>query len=292
MNSLEKSFILGRRLASGVDGTVRVITEKTTGHQYACKSVDRSDSIAVLHARAEINMLERLRGHPTIITYHGRFEDRAQLHIVMDLEGNDLCSHLRETGSCPDKAARILKAVVSAIAFCHEREVMHRDIKPDNILLPSRKSGYENVKFADFGTSADFSDRRPFRDVEGTIYYVAPEVLTGTGYDEKVDIWGLGILLYVILSGYLPFHGKTEADIFWNIKTRSLSLNRSPWREISAEAKDLLKGMLQKNPHRRLELAEIMAYPWLNGKETNESDSQSEPEDMLIDSEPEDMLID
>ncbi|KAH6556488.1 hypothetical protein KP509_1Z175300 [Ceratopteris richardii] len=182
MNSLEKSFILGRRLASGVDGT------------YACKSVDRSDSIAVLHARAEINMLERLRGHPNIITYHGHFEDKGQLHIVMDLEGNDLCSHLRETGPCPEKeAARILKAVVSAIAFCHERGVMHRDIKPDNILLPSRKSGYENVKLADFVTSADFSDRRRFRDVEGTIYYVAPEVLPGTGYDEKVDIWGLGI---------------------------------------------------------------------------------------------------
>ncbi|KAH7286730.1 hypothetical protein KP509_32G020600 [Ceratopteris richardii] len=155
---------------------------------------------------------------------------------------------------------------------------MHRDIKPDNVLLPSKQSGYENVKLADFGASADFSDRRCFRDVEGTSYYVAPEVLTGTGYDEKVDIWSLGILLHVILSGYVPFHGKSEADIFRNIKTRSLNLNGSPWQEISAEAKELLKAMLQKNSYRRLTLAQIMAHPWLN-KETNESESE-----MLVDS--------
>ncbi|KAH7286731.1 hypothetical protein KP509_32G020700 [Ceratopteris richardii] len=208
---MEKSYILGRQVGSGVDGSVCVITESSTGYQYACKSIDRSDNAAVLHAHAEITMLERLRGHPNIVTYHGHFEDERQLHIVMDLEGDDLCSHLQERGPRPEKeAARILKAVVSAVAFCHERRVMHRDIKPDNILVPSKQSGYENVKLADFGASADFSDRRCLRDVEGTSYYVAPEVLTGTGYDEKVDIWSLGILLHVILSGYVPFHGKSK----------------------------------------------------------------------------------
>ncbi|KAH7297945.1 hypothetical protein KP509_25G020200 [Ceratopteris richardii] len=264
---MDNPYSFGRQLGSGVDGTVCVCTENATGYQYACKSINRSNSAAVLHAHAEIAMLERLCGHPNIIAYRDHFEDEDRLHIVMDLcQGGDLCDHLQEKGPLPERdAARILRAVVSAVAFCHERGVMHRDIKPENILLPCRNSGYENLKLADFGASADFSHDRCFNDVEGTPCYVAPEVLTGTGYDEKIDVWSLGVLFHVILSGYAPFDGDSETDIFRNIKRRSVNLNRSPWHEISAGAKDLLKGMLQKNPYRRLKLAQILAHPWMQG---------------------------
>ncbi|KAH6556008.1 hypothetical protein KP509_1Z211200 [Ceratopteris richardii] len=264
---MEEPYSVGRQLGSGVDGTVCVCTENATGDQYACKSIDKSNTGTVLHARTEIVMLKRLRGHPNIITYRDHFEDEDKLLIVMDLcERGDLYFRLKENGPFQEKeAASILKAVVSAVAFCHQRRIMHRDIKLENILLPSKKSGYENLKLVDFGASPDFSDRRWFRDFEGTPYYIAPEVVAGTGYNEKVDIWSLGVLLHVILSGYVPFNSDSEAEIFRNIARSRLNLNRSPWHAISGAAKDLLKGMLQKNPYRRLRLAQIMAHPWLEG---------------------------
>ncbi|KAH7297946.1 hypothetical protein KP509_25G020300 [Ceratopteris richardii] len=288
---MDNPYSFARQLGSGVDGTVCVCTENATGYQYACKTINRSNSAAVLHAHAEIVMLERLSGHPNIITYRDHFEDEDKLHIVMDLcEGGDLCDYLQEKGPLPEKdAARILRAVVSAVAFCHERGVMHRDIKPENILLPCRNSGYENLKLADFGASADFSHDR-YSNVEGTPCYVAPEVLTGTGYDEKIDVWSLGVLFHVILSGYAPFYGDSEADIFRNIKRRSLNLNRSPWHEISAGAKDLLRGMLQKNPHRRLKLAQILAHPciqdFVKDRSKNGRIDQNQSYFLLMDSNP------
>ncbi|KAH7296109.1 hypothetical protein KP509_26G009200 [Ceratopteris richardii] len=210
-------------------------------------------------------MLDRLRGHPNIITYQGHFEDDEHVHLAMDLcEGGDLCEHLQERGPLTEReAVRVMRVLVSALMFCHGRGVMHRDIKPDNILFPRRNSGYGDLKLADFGAAADFTHRRVFTAVEGTPWYLAPEVLTGTGYDEKVDVWSLGILLHILLSGYVPFDGETTPDIFQAIKRGRLDLKRAPWPAISEEAKDLLKGMLQKNPYRRLRLAEVLAHPWM-----------------------------
>ncbi|KAI5084891.1 hypothetical protein GOP47_0001060 [Adiantum capillus-veneris] len=257
-------YCFGRQLGAGVDGVVRICTDSSTGLQYACKSVNKSASDALLHIRTEIAMLEKLRGHPNIIAYQGHFEDDEQVHMAMDLcEGGDLCEHLQQKGPLTEReAARVMGVVVCAVMYCHGRGVMHRDLKPDNILFPRRNSSYGELKLADFGASADFSRRRVFTEVEGTPWYLAPEIFTGS-YDEKVDVWSLGILLHIMLSGYVPFDGETTGDIFQAIKRGRLDLKKGPWPAISAEAKDLLKGMLQKNPYRRLRLTEILAHPWM-----------------------------
>lgn len=261
---MENPYTLGRQLGSGVDGVVRICTDTSSGLQYACKSVNKSNLDALNHVRTEIAMLEKLRGHPNIITCHGHYEDDEQVHLAMDLcEGGDLCEHLQENGPLSERhAAQVMGAVVSALMFCHGRGVVHRDLKPENILFPRRNSSYGELKLADFGASADFSRRRVFSDVEGTPWYLAPEVLSGS-YDEKVDVWSLGVLLHIMLCGYVPFDGDTTPDIFQAIRRGRLDLKKDPWPSVSAEAKDLLKGMLQKNPYRRLRLAEVLAHPWM-----------------------------
>lgn len=260
---MENPYSLGRQLGSGVDGVVRICTD-SSGQQLACKSVSKSNSDALSHIRTEIAMLERLRGHPNIITCHGHYEDEEQVHLAMDLcEGGDLFEYLQEKGPLSERdAAQVMRVVVFALTFCHERGVMHRDLKPENILFSRRHRSFGELKLADFGASADFSPRRIFNDVEGTPCYLAPEVLSGS-HDEKVDLWSLGVLLHVILCGYVPFDGETAPDIFQAIKRGRLDLKKEPWPHVSPEAKDLLKGLLQKNPYRRMRLAEVLAHPWM-----------------------------
>ena len=116
--------------------------------------------------------------------------------------------------------------------FCHERGVFHRDLKPENMFLPRRNIGYGELKLADFGASADLSKRRSFTEMEGTAWYLAPEVLAGS-YDEKADIWSLGVILYAMLCGFLPFDGDGTIEIFQSIKRGKLDLKLEPWPSIS-----------------------------------------------------------
>ena len=163
-------------------------------------SVKKSNPDALRHVRVEIAMLEKLRGHPNILFLHDHFEDEEYVHVVLDL-----CEFVRGKGRLSEfESAQAMATILRAVLFCHERGVFHRDLKPENILLPRRNSGYGELKLADFGASADLSKRRSFTEMERTAWYLAPEVLAGS-YDEKADIWSLGVILYVMLCGFLPF---------------------------------------------------------------------------------------
>lgn len=261
---MENPYCFGRQLGEGIDGVVRLCTDNSTGLQHACKTVSKANSDALRHIRTEISVLEKLKGHPNIMSFHGHFEDEECIHLVMELcEGGDLCEYLQQKGHLPEQeAAQAMAAILRALSFCHERGVMHRDLKPENILFPRRNSPYSELKLADFGAAADFSRRRVFSEVEGTPWYIAPEVLTGS-YDEKVDVWSLGVLLHIMLCGYPPFDGEGAPEIFQAIKRGRLDLKRDPWPSISAEAKVLVKGMLQRNPYRRMRLRELLIQPWV-----------------------------
>ncbi|KAH7294698.1 hypothetical protein KP509_27G013900 [Ceratopteris richardii] len=214
--------------------------------------------------RTEISIFERLQGHPNVVEFHGYFEDDEHIHLLLEMcEGGDLCEHLQQKGRLSEReAAQAIAAIIKAVMFCHERGVMHRDLKPENILLPYKNCSYMDLKLADFGTAADFSHGKIFDEMEGTPLYIAPEVLTRS-YDEKVDVWSLGVLLYIMLCGYPPFNGESVDEIFQSIKRGRPNLTDYPWSSISLEAKDLVKNMLQKNPYRRFKLRDLSAHPWM-----------------------------
>ena len=262
---MDNPYTFGRQIGEGVDGVVRFVFDQSSGGQrFACKSVKKSNPDALRHIYTEIAMLEKLRGHPNVLYLHDHFEDEEHVHAVLELcEGGDLCEFVRGKGHLSEfESAQAMSTILRAVLFCHERGVFHRDLKPENILLPKRNSGvYGELKLADFGASADLSKRRSFTEIEGTAWYLAPEVLAGC-YDEKADVWSLGVILYAMLCGFLPFDGEGTAEIFQSIKRGKLDLKSEPWPSISEEAKDLLKGMLQRNPYRRMKLREVILHPW------------------------------
>ena len=137
--------------------------------------------------------------------------------------------------------------------------IIHRDIKPENILFESNDA--LNIKLLDFGNSRKMGENEAMHGVYGTAYYVAPEVLSGD-YNEQCDIWSVGVILYMLLSGNPPFNGQSDLQIIEAVKKGSYEINGGVWDEISPEAKDLAMRMLTHDPKQRITAAQALEHPW------------------------------
>lgn len=157
--------------------------------------------------------------------------------------------------------AEIMEKLVRAIAHCHENGVCHRDLKPDNILIDKNLE----VKVIDFGLSKHLDTNiRSLKSRVGTPAYMAPEVILGNTYDLKCDVWSLGVLMYTLLTGTIPFLEKTLDETLNQIIHGRCNYNLPIFRQTSKEAVDLLKGMLNTNPIDRLDAHNTLLHPWFN----------------------------
>lgn len=146
-------------------------------------------------------------------------------------------------------AAHFLKQILSAIAYCHANSIVHRDIKPENLLLDS-DSHKATLKVIDFGTSTLSEPSERLSKRFGTAYYIAPEVLE-RNYDNKCDIWSIGVILFILLSGSPPFSGRNDREILDNVRRGEYSMRGRVWDRVSTEAKTLVSRMLDMDPVRR-----------------------------------------
>ncbi|KAF5747197.1 putative calcium-dependent protein kinase [Tripterygium wilfordii] len=272
-------YDLHKELGRGQFGITYLCTEKATGLKYACKSISRRklvDKKEIEDVKREILILQHLTGQPNIVEFKGAYEDKKNLHLVMELcSGGELFDRIIAKGTYSEKeAAKIIRQVVNVVHVCHFMGVMHRDLKPENFLFAS-KDEYAPLKATDFGLSVFIEEAKVYRDIVGSAYYVAPEVLR-RNYGKEIDVWSAGVILYILLCGEPPFWAENEKDIFNEILKGNLELNRSPWRSISSLAKDLVKKMLTQDPKKRITAAQALEHPWL--KEGGEAS------DKLIDS--------
>lgn len=148
-----------------------------------------------------------------------------------------------------------MKQLLEALAHCHSHGVVHRDVKPDNVLFDSRN----NLKLIDFG-SAEWCGKDGFMfGVVGTPYYVAPEVLRGSEYDRKVDVWSAGVILYTMLAGFPPFYGDSAAEVFEAVLRGNLRFPTRVFRSVSSAAKDLMKKMICRDVSRRFSAEQALS---------------------------------
>lgn len=211
----------------------------------------------------EVQIMHHLKGHPNVTFLRGTYEDPQNVHLVMDLcGGGELFDAIIKKGKYSEKdAANLCRTIVSVVAHCHSMGVMHRDLKPENFLLES-KSDDSRILCTDFGLSVFFKPGQKFKEVVGSAYYVAPEVLR-RNYGPEADIWSCGVILYIILSGMPPFWGNTESEIFKSIIKGEVDFKTDPWPSISDEAKDCVARMLQSDPKKRASAEEILKHPWM-----------------------------
>jgi len=219
--------------------------------------------------RREVKIMYHLTGHPNIVAIKGAYEDTTMVYLVMELcEGGELFDRIIERGTYTEtKAANLIRTIVSAIEACHNSGVVHRDLKPENLLFVSKDED-SILKVADFGFSCLFEPGEVLTQIVGSPYYVAPEVLNQQ-YGPKVDIWSVGVVLYILLSGALPFRAETFQEVYEEVmKKMPLNFAKHPWPSISKGAKDLLHKMLNLDPYKRYTASEVLKHPWIceNGK--------------------------
>ena len=178
-------------------------------------------------------------------------------------EGGELFEQLIQIGKFSEAdAAQIIKQLLSAIKHLHDKNIAHRDLKPENVIFANKDQDI-NIKLIDFGLSKSLRlDGKRMMTKLGTPYYVSPEVLEGI-YDKRCDLWAIGVMAYMLLSGTPPFNGRNEVEVFNKIRCVDYEFPEKHWSYISAEAKDFIFRMLQPNPDRRLTPEQALAHKWL-----------------------------
>lgn len=260
----QDNYALGDEIGRGGFSVVYRATSKKNGNAWAVKIIEKSllqDDIKLL--RREIAIMKKV-DHKNILRLKEIYEDGAKVYIVMELvEGSELFDRIVDKGYYSEKnAINIVSQILSAVSYLHEIGIAHRDLKPENLLC-SGADETEIVKIADFGLSKIFNDEEELRTSCGTPGYVAPEVLMCESYDKSVDMWGIGIITYILLAGYPPFYAETDVALFEKIMNAEYEFEDDCWDDVSELAKDFIKHLLVKEPAQRYTAEEAIQHPWL-----------------------------
>ncbi|CAI5459037.1 unnamed protein product [Closterium sp. Yama58-4] len=278
----DKFHISKEKIGEGGSGEIRKCLEWSTGTVFACKTIQKSNiktKSEVSDLRTEVLLMDLLKTHYGIVQVHDVFEDHKAVHLVMELcNGGDLFDFIQSAPKgrlTEQQAASVMRQLLNALHHCHSLGVLHRDVKPENILLCDRMplqsgNGDVRIKLSDFGVAGFLDEDGVCTDTTGTSEYMAPEVAMKAPYNAKADVWSAGVVLHAMLAGALPCwaalpdefseqaeragggssrgKGKTMQE---GIARNKLTLKSAVWRGVSEEAKDLLRALLRKDPEER-----------------------------------------
>ena len=261
-SELNKEYKQGIDIGEGGFGKVRTIIHKKTGQLRAMKLIKKSKEFNL----DEIDNL-MLLNHPNILKlYEYYYDEKENLYIITEyIRGEELFNKIQENGAFSEvDSAIIIKSVFQAIAYCHSRGIIHRDLKPENILVPTGKTkiDYTLLKIIDFGASVLKKDDGKISFRFGTPYYIAPEVLLES-YNEKCDVWSIGVILYLLLLGQAPFDGDDDNIICQKIVQEEIDYENSKIKSLSPEAVDFMKKLLEKDPEKRISSSQALEHEWL-----------------------------
>ena len=263
-HTLQARYKLGEQIGEGGYSVVRVGTSTIDKKKVAVKIVKRQglsqeDEESL---RSEVEILLKLR-HPNIVQAFDFFEEVPQFYVILEyIDGGELFDRIVKKTFYNEKEARDLVFIVlTAIKYLHDKNIVHRDLKPENLLLTS-KSDDANIKIADFGFATKV-DGLSLTAQLGTPGYIAPEILTKKPYGKPVDMWSFGVILYILLGGYPPFHDENQKRLFTKIRNGDYQFHPEYWGGVSEEAKDLIRGLLTVDMKRRLTVDQALAHPWL-----------------------------
>eukprot|EP00755_Sulcionema_specki_P035051 Sspe_Gene.104156::Locus_80073_Transcript_6_6_Confidence_0.364_Length_1515::g.104156::m.104156/K08794/CAMK1; calcium/calmodulin-dependent protein kinase I len=250
-------------LGKGSFGVVR--RARRRGVVYAVKCIDkRRLSSGSLHAvQSEVEVQQQLN-HFNIVKVFDSFESADFVYIVMEcMEGGPLLNAIEKAVQYSESTVRrIARSLFTAIEYLHSKGVVHRDIKPANLLL-LRPGELGEIKVTDFGFARLIGGDAYLRSATGTHAFMAPEVTAGDLYGKGVDIWSSGVILFLLLSGTMPFRGPTGAKLTEAIQGAKYSFSAKAWDGVSNEAKDLIAKCLTVDPEERLSAADALLHPWL-----------------------------
>lgn len=278
-------FQLLRCVGKGAFGKVRVVQHKQSRDLYALKYINKTRCVrmkAVPNVVQERRLLEEI-DHPFVVNMRYAFQDDENCFFVLDLMlGGDLRFHLERLRSIPEEQVRFYVAQLSSgLAYLHSINIIHRDIKPDNILLDDRG----NAHLTDFNIAVHYSDKKMLHGVAGSLAYMAPEIVAKRGYTYTIDWWSLGVVAFELIFGRRPFRGRTNTDLTYSIVKDPLKFPDDIDAKLSRAGAQALRSFLERDPTKRLTCKlgegydEFQQHPWFQSIDwsTLESKEQTAP---------------
>ncbi|KAJ7403504.1 hypothetical protein BTVI_76507 [Pitangus sulphuratus] len=256
-------------LGSGQFGIVYGGKHRKTGRDVAIKVIDkmRFPTKQESQLRNEVAILQNLH-HPGIVNLECMFETPERVFVVMEKLHGDMLEMIlsSEKSRLPERITKFMVTqILVALRNLHFKNIVHCDLKPENVLLASAEP-FPQVKLCDFGFARIIGEKSFRRSVVGTPAYLAPEVLRSKGYNRSLDMWSVGVIVYVSLSGTFPFN--EDEDINDQIQNAAFMYPPNPWKEISSEAIDLINNLLQVKMRKRFSVDKSLSHPWLQDYQT------------------------
>ena len=270
-----KKYKILDKLGSGSFGKVYLAQNKYTKEKVAMKEIKKSnkDLLSDGEIKDEIEILKSL-DHPDIVRIIESYNTKDSYVLVTEYcEGGELYDQVRNQLS-ETQIAVIFKQLLSGLAYLHSHNIVHRDLKLENILIQeiekSKTTGEDlfNIKIIDFGTARIFDNKKKPQSIVGSSYYIAPEVLNQK-YGKECDLWSVGVILYMFVVGHAPFDGCDDEEITGNIQKGIYKKDDKRWKKASKEVKDLIQKLLIYSPKKRLTALQALKHPWFKITDSN-----------------------
>ena len=273
---LYKSYEMKDIIGQGRYGTIRVGYHKIKKRFVAIKIINKKSisKTDMENIRNQIDIL-KMATDEFVLKLLDIIENESYLYIMTELcKGGDLYSYLNQRSfKIPEaKAAKLIYKLAKSVSFLHTLGIIHRDLKPENILMTDM-SDEADIRISDFCICKRLEPNETTKEIVGTLGYMAPEVLMGKEYNYSADVWAIGVITYLLLTGYLPFDDEQEdKEVIRKTLFESIPFYNDSWKNISSKAKEFVKKILKKDKEERISIEEILSDPWLEDFAAEEED--------------------
>ncbi|XP_036394775.1 death-associated protein kinase 2-like [Megalops cyprinoides] len=270
LENVEDLYEIGDLLGSGHFGQVREVRERATGILWAGKFLKlRKNASSRLglerkSVEREVEILQALQHH-NIMALRDVFESRAEVVLIVELiSGGELFDFIAEKENLSEnEAIEFIKQILQGVGFMHSKHIAHFDLKPENIMLSDKHVEHPHIKIIDFGLAQCLTPGEEYRSLCGTPQYIAPEVINYEPLSISADMWSIGVITYIMLSGMSPFQGDTDEETLRNIVGMNYEFEDLYFSQTSDMAKDFIQKLLLKDPNERMTAEECLLHPWI-----------------------------
>nr|XP_033779975.1 death-associated protein kinase 2-like isoform X3 [Geotrypetes seraphini]XP_033779976.1 death-associated protein kinase 2-like isoform X3 [Geotrypetes seraphini] len=267
---VESLYEMLENLGSGHFGVVKKCREKSSGSYYASKFIKTRKckgsrlGLDREQVEREVSILQQLQ-HPSIMRLHDVFASKAEMVLILELiSGGELFDFIAEKEALSEaEAIEFLEQILEGVAYMHSHHIAHFDLKPENIMLLEKSMPNPKIKIIDFGLAQKIEAGVTFKSLCGTPQYVAPEVINYEPLTSATDMWSIGVITYILLSGISPFQGETDSETLTNVVSGNYEFDDRYFKETSEMAKDFIRELLVKEPKDRMTAVECLVHPWI-----------------------------
>ncbi|XP_054471232.1 death-associated protein kinase 2a isoform X2 [Anoplopoma fimbria] len=275
---VEDFYEIGEELGSGQFAIVKQCREKSTGLEFAAKFIKKRQSMASSRGvrreeiEREVDILQQTQ-HANIVTLHDVYENRTDVVLILELvSGGELFDFLAQKESLSEEeATQFIKQILEGVNYLHARKIAHFDLKPENIMLLDKNVPLPRIKLIDFGLAHKIEAGVEFKNIFGTPEFVAPEIVNYEPLGLEADMWSIGVITYILLSGASPFLGETKQDTLGNISAINYEFDEEFFCHTSEPAKKFIRQLLEKDKKKRLTIQDALNHPWIKHKEENKA---------------------